>query len=60
MVLDLQRVGIGLLCLLPAIAWGQGVGLKTPGEVIHGPAAGEDNAAWLRAMHEWPNGPGRD
>ncbi len=53
MISHLQRIGIGLLCLLPAIARGQGVQLKTPGEVIHGPAADEDNAAWLRAMHEW-------
>ena len=53
MISHLQRIGIGLLCLLPAIARGQGVQLKTPGEVIHGPATGEDNAAWLRAMREW-------
>jgi formylglycine-generating enzyme required for sulfatase activity len=39
--------------LLPAIAWSQGVPLKTPGEVIFGPAAADDNAAWLRAMHQW-------
>ena len=49
MISHLRRIGVGLLCLLPAIAWGQGVQLKTPGEVIHGPAADEDNAAWLRA-----------
>ncbi|MGA2031502.1 MAG: SUMF1/EgtB/PvdO family nonheme iron enzyme [Thermoguttaceae bacterium] len=53
MISYLQRIGIGLLCLLPAIAGGQGVQLKTPGEIIHGPAADEDNAAWLRAMREW-------
>ncbi len=53
MVPRLQRIGIGLLCLLPAIARGQGVPLKAPGEVIHGPAVGEDNAAWHRAMYEW-------
>ena len=49
----LWRIAIGLVCLLPAIAWSQGVPLKTPGEVIFGPAAADDNAAWLRAMHQW-------
>ena len=53
MISPLQRIGIGLFCLLPAIARGQDVQLKTPGEVILGPAAGEDNAAWGRAMFEW-------
>ena len=53
MISRLQRIGVGLLCLFPAIARGQGVQLKTPGEVIHGPTAEEDKAAWLRAMHEW-------
>jgi hypothetical protein len=53
MISHLPRIGIGLLCLLPAIAGGQDVQLKTPGEVIHGPAAAEDNAAWLRAMCQW-------
>lgn len=48
-----QQVGIALVCLFPAIALGQGTPLATPGEVIHGPAVGEDNAAWLRTMHEW-------
>ncbi len=27
--------------------------MKSPGEVIYGPAAGEDNRAWLHAMQEW-------
>ena len=49
----LWRIGIGLVCWLPAMAWGQGVPLKTPGEVIFGPAAADDNAAWLRAMRQW-------
>ena len=51
MISQVQWIGAGVLCLLPAIAWGQGVQLKMAGEVIHGPAANEDNAAWLRAMH---------
>ncbi len=53
MILHLERIGIGLLCLLPAVARGQGVPLRTAGEVILGPATGEDNAAWRRAMSEW-------
>ena len=53
MISHVWRIGVGLLCLLPAIASGQGVELKTAREVILGPAADEDNAAWLRAMHEW-------
>ncbi len=53
MISRLRLIAISLLCLLPAIAWGQGLQLQTPGEVIRGPAAGEDNAAWLHAMHEW-------
>jgi hypothetical protein len=53
MIANLLRIGVGVLCLLPAIAWGQGVQLKAPNEVIFGPATGEDNAAWLRAMHQW-------
>jgi formylglycine-generating enzyme required for sulfatase activity len=53
MISHLRRIGIGLLCLLPTIAWGQVVPLKISGEVIHGPTAAEDNAAWLRAMHAW-------
>ena len=53
MILCVQRIGVGVLCMLPAIAWGQGVQLKMEGEVIHGPAAGADGAAWLRAMQAW-------
>ena len=53
MISHVQRIGAALLCLLPAVAWGQGIQLKTPGEVIHGPAEGEDSAAWLRAMQQW-------
>ena len=53
MISRLPLVCIGLLCLLPAIAGGQGIQPQTPGEVLHGPAANEDNAAWLRAMQEW-------
>ena len=47
MISRLPLVGIGLLCLLPAIAGGQGIQPQTPGEVLHGPAANDDNAAWL-------------
>jgi formylglycine-generating enzyme required for sulfatase activity len=53
MISRLLRIGTGLLCLLPAIARGQSVPLKTPDEVIFGPAAGQDHTAWHRAMHEW-------
>ena len=50
MISYLLRIGFGLVFLLPAIAWGQDVQLKTADEVICGPAANEDNTAWLRAM----------
>ena len=53
MISQLRLFAFCLLCLLPAMARGQGVQLKISGEVILGPAAGEDNAAWGRAMHEW-------
>ena len=35
------------------MASGQTVALKTTGEVIRGPAADDDNAAWLQSMHQW-------
>jgi formylglycine-generating enzyme required for sulfatase activity len=53
MISHVQRIGIGLLCLLPLVARGQGVPLKTQGEVIPGPARGENDAAWRHAMDEW-------
>ena len=53
MISRLPLLGIVLCCLLPTIARAQGVPLKMPGEVIFGPAAEQDSAAWRRAMHEW-------
>ena len=53
MTINLPQIGVGLLCLLPAVAWGQAVQPKIVNEVIHGPAAGRDNAAWLHAMQDW-------
>ncbi len=44
--------GAILFCPVAAVG-GEGVRLETPGEVIHGPGAREDNAAWLRAMQQW-------
>jgi len=49
----LQQLSVGLLCLLPVFSQGQDIELQTPEEIIHGPAANEDNAAWLHAMQEW-------
>ena len=53
MILHLPRMGVGLLCLLPAIVRGQDVPGNPQAKVIHGPAANYDNVAWLRTMHEW-------
>jgi len=44
---------IGIVCLLPALTWGQASKVQVLGEVLAGPAAGADTAAWLKQMQEW-------
>ena len=47
------RICMGLVCLLPALAWGQAVKIEVSGEVIAGPPANADAAAWLAKMNGW-------
>jgi formylglycine-generating enzyme required for sulfatase activity len=44
---------MGVACLLPTLAWGQAAKVQVLGEVLAGPAASADTAAWLNQVQEW-------
>jgi hypothetical protein len=50
---NLQRLALILCSLLSMAVPAQGTEPKIQGEIIHGPAAGLDNDAWLLSMQQW-------